>query len=155
MKQSFSLLLGAMLIALFIAELPSDAINENYITVGQPLNASITIPVGTGYTNSMGNLPVISLSGTNPEIFNNVAFAKEPGGLSAGSLYTSSISNFLKGDLDAGISKVAMKPLRLGLLVGLGQNNLGQNNNTYNNSAYNSSAYNSGSNVGSAYNSSF
>jgi len=121
MKKSFSLLLGAILITLFIAELPSDAINDNYITVGQPPDTSITIPTGTGYT--LSNLPVLSLSGVNPDIFNNAAFAKNPGGLSSGSLYTSSISNFLKGDLDAGASKIAMKPLRLGLLVGLGQNN--------------------------------
>ena len=148
MTKSFSLLLGAILIMLFIAELPSDAINENYITVGQPPNTSITIPVGTGYT--MGNLPVISLSGVNPAIFNNAAFAKDPGGLSSGSLYTSSMNDFLKGDLSAGSSKIAMKPLRLGLLVGSGQNNLGQNSSNANSSsiagnsiAGNSSAFNS------------
>ncbi|MGA9097650.1 MAG: hypothetical protein WB392_01815 [Methanotrichaceae archaeon] len=143
MKKSFSLLLGAILIALLIAELPSDAINENYITVGQPLNTSIINPIWTGYTPR--NLPIISLSGVNPAIFDNVAFAKDPGGLSSGSPYTSSINDFLKSDLDAGVSKIARKPLKLGLLVGLGQNE----SDTYNSSAYNSNAYNS-----NAYNSS-
>ena len=146
MKKSFSLLLGAVLIALFIAELPSDAINENYITVGQPPNTSIINPIGIRHT--LGNLPIISLSGVNPAIFDNAAFAKDPGGLSSGSPYTSSINDFLKSDLDAGVSKIARKPLKLGLLVGLGQND----SDTYISSAYNSSAYNRSAYNSNAYN---
>lgn len=121
MKKNYSLLLGAILIALIIAELPSYAINENYISVGQPYNASIINPVGPGYY--LNNMPIISLSGVNPSIFKSAAFAKEPGGLSSGSPYTSSINNFLNGDLEAGISKIIKRPVRLGLLVGLEQNN--------------------------------
>lgn len=127
MKKSFSLLLKAILIAFFIAELPSYAINENYITVGHYTNTSIINPmmnpVGSGYNYNPGNLPVISLSGVNPDIFKSTSFSKEIGGLSSDSLYTSSISSFLKGGNDAGISKIARKPARLGMLVGLGQNN--------------------------------
>lgn len=124
MKKNFSLLLKAILIAFFIAELPSNAINENYITVGHYSNASIINPimnpVGSGY--NLGSVPVISLSGVNPDIFKSVSFSKELGGLSSDSLYTSSISNFLKGGNDAGASKIARKPARLGMLVGWGQN---------------------------------
>lgn len=124
MKKNISLLVKFILIAFFIAGLPSNAINENYITVGRYSNASmmnpIMNPLGSGY--NLGNLPVISLSGVSPEIFNSASFFKEPGGLSSYSLYTSSISNFLKGDKDAGISKIARKPARLGMLMGWGQN---------------------------------
>ncbi|MFB3764113.1 MAG: hypothetical protein ACE14P_02570 [Methanotrichaceae archaeon] len=116
-----SLLLKAILAALIVAQLPSNALNENYITVGQQPNTSLVNPLGSGYT--MNSLPIISLSGVNPEIFKSSTFAKEPGGLSSGSLYTSTINNFLNGNSDAGVSNIAMRPLRLGLLVGLGQNN--------------------------------
>lgn len=121
MKSYFRLLLKAVLIALIVAELPSNALNENYITVGYRSNTSTISPLGSGYT--LNSLPVISLSGVNPEIFKSPTFAKVTGGLSSGDPYTSSINSFLNSGSDAGISKIAMRPLRLGLLVGLGQNN--------------------------------
>jgi len=121
MKRYFRLLLEAILIALVVAELPSNALNENYITVGYRSNTSMMTPLGSGYT--LNSLPVISLSGVNPDIFKSPTFAKIPGGLASGDPYTSSINSFLNGGSDAGVSKIAMIPLRLGLLVGLGQNN--------------------------------
>ncbi len=121
MKRYFRLLLKAILITLIVAELPSNALNENYITVGYRSNTSIINPLGPGYTPD--SLPVISLSGVNPDIFKSPTFARDSGGLSSGNLYTSSVYDFLKGDSDAGISRIALRPLRLGLLVGLGQNN--------------------------------
>ncbi len=126
MKKNFRLLLKAILISFFIAGLPSYGVNENYITVGYHTNTSIINPVmnpvGSGYNYNLNNLPVISLSGINSDIFKGASFSKDLGGLSSGGLYTSSINSFLNGDKDAGASKITRRPARLGMLMGWDQN---------------------------------
>ncbi|NMC10560.1 MAG: hypothetical protein GYA39_06250 [Methanothrix sp.] len=117
MKKEFSFLVGAILIALVAqaaAESPSDVVNLNRKAAYQPPNTSIINPMDPGYV--WGNPLAIGLSGINPLVFESAVFKKDPGGLTLGSLYTTSIDNFLKADPEAGASNVTKKTAKIGLV---------------------------------------
>jgi hypothetical protein len=56
----------------------------------------------------------VRLSGINPTVFDNIAFAKNPGGM-ASSTYTQSINEFLSRDADAGKSNITVNAAKVGL----------------------------------------
>jgi hypothetical protein len=117
MIRDFSLLIGAILIALIvpvIAESPADALNANRGAVTQPPNASIINPMDPGYI--WGNPQAIVLSGTDPAIFLNSAFSTEIGGLASGPSFTPSISRFRSDDPNAGVSNATKKAAKIGLV---------------------------------------
>jgi len=119
MRKEFSFLAGAILIALIAqaaAESPSDVVNLNRKAAYQPPNTSIINPMDPGYV--WGNPQAIALSGINPLVFESAVFKKDPGGLTLGSLYTTSIDNFLKADPEAGQVTLPRKQQRLALLTG-------------------------------------
>ena len=117
MKDNFNILIGLALIALIaptVAQLPQDSLIANGGSVGQLPYASMVNPINSGYVR--GNLVFIDLSKINPAIFNTAAFSKEPGGMSSGDLYTTSVNDFLKSGINGGISNVPMKPVKVGLV---------------------------------------
>ncbi len=101
------------LIAPVVAEMPSDAVNKNR-AVEQPANRSIINPMDPAYV--WGNPFAVVLSGISPAIFQSAAFGKDPDGMASGSLWTSSISRFRRSDPNAGSSRVARKPAKIGLV---------------------------------------
>jgi len=117
MKKIFYILVGAILmaqIAPIVAELPSDAVSKNRQVVEQPYNRSIINPMDPGY---IWGVPfAINLSGVDPLIFENAAFRKDPGGLTSGYLYTTSINDFRNADRNAGDSNATKNVSRLGLV---------------------------------------
>jgi hypothetical protein len=117
MKRNFSILIGAVLIALIapaVAVLPSDVVNLNREVVEQFYNRSIINPMDPGYV--WGNPHAIDLSGVDPTVFQNAAFRKDPGGLMSSSLYTTSINDFRNADPSAGASNATKKVARIGLV---------------------------------------
>lgn len=117
MKKIFSVIIGAILIALIVpivAQLPSDAITGNREAVGQPSTATIVNPMDSNYI--WGNPLAVNLNGVNPVIFQNIAFSKDPGGILGSSLYTTSINDFRKADPSAGFSNVPKKAAKVGLV---------------------------------------
>ncbi len=120
MKEIFYILVGAILMAMIapiVAELPSDAVDavsKNRQTAEQPHNRSIINPMDPGY---IWGVPfAINLSGVDPLIFENAAFRKDPGGLTSGYLYTTSINDFRNADRNAGDSNATKNVSRLGLV---------------------------------------
>lgn len=117
MRKNFSLPIGILLIALIapvVAELPSDVVNMSRGTVDLLPNRTIINPMDPGYV--WGNPLAIELSGVNPAIFENSAFRKDPGGLTSGSLYTTSINDFRNADANAGESNATKKVAKIGLV---------------------------------------
>ena len=117
MRKEFSILVGVVLIALVAqaaADSPSDVVNLNRKAAYQPPNTSIINPMDPGYV--WGNPQAIALSGINPLVFESAVFKKDPGGLTLGSLYTTSIDNFLKADPEAGASNATKKTAKIGLV---------------------------------------
>jgi hypothetical protein len=117
MKKSFSILIGAVLIALIapaVAVSPSDAVNLNRAEVEQFYNRSIINPMDPGYV--WGNPYAIDLSGVDPIVFQNAAFRKDPGGVMSSSLYTTSINDFRNSDASAGASNTNKKAAKIGLV---------------------------------------
>lgn len=117
MKKIFPLFIGVILIALIApinSQVPSDVVNLNQELVGKFYNRTIINPMDPGYV--WGNPFAIVLSGVNPDIFQNTAFSKDPGGLTSGSLYTSSINDFRNSDKNAGNSNVTKKVAKVGLV---------------------------------------
>jgi hypothetical protein len=117
MKKNYSLLVGAILVALIapvVAALPSDAVNLNREEVEQFYNRSIINPMDPGYV--WGNPFALDLSGVNPAVFQNAAFHKDPGGVTSGNLYTTSINDFRNADPNAGASNTTKKAARVGLV---------------------------------------
>jgi hypothetical protein len=117
MNKNFSILIGAVLIALIapaVAVLPSDVVNLNRGEVEQFYNRSIINPMDPGYV--WGNPYAIDLSGIDPAVFQNAAFRKDPGGLMSSSLYTSSINDFRNADPSAGDSNTTKKAAKIGLV---------------------------------------
>ena len=115
MMKAFSLVIGIILIAAIApinAQSPSDVVNLNRGMVEKFYNRTIINPMDPGYV--WGNPFAIALSGVNPDIFQNVAFAKDPGGLTSGNLYTSSINDFRNDDKNAGDSSVTKKVAKIG-----------------------------------------
>jgi len=111
------ILIGAILIALIapaLAVSPSYELNTTREAVEPLSNASTINPIHA--VSTWGNLFMLDLSGVDPAIFDTQAFRKEPGGLSSGDLYTSSMEDFRNSDSDAGISKVTKKAAKLGLV---------------------------------------
>jgi hypothetical protein len=104
------------LIAPVVAELPSDVVNANREVVAQlSNNTSIINPMDLRYV--WGNPLAIDLSGVNPAIFQHAAFSKDAGGMTSGSLYTSSINAFRMADPNAGASNVTTKKVaKIGLV---------------------------------------
>jgi hypothetical protein len=111
------IIIGAVLISLIapiVAQLPSETVNANLEAVEQHSSTPIINSINPVYV--WGSQPVIDLSGVNSAIFRNGAFSKDPGGMSSGSLYTASINSFLKGDQEAGASRVIKKGAKIGLV---------------------------------------
>lgn len=117
MKKIFNILIGAIIIAMIApiyAQVPSDVVNLNREAVEKFYNRTIINPMDPGYV--WGNPFAIVLSGVNPDIFQNTAFGKDPGGLTSGNLYTSSINNFRNSDKNAGDSNATKKVAKVGLV---------------------------------------
>jgi len=122
MQTNFTMLIGTMLIgtiliaviAPVIAESPYDAINTNHRVSGQLSNVSMIDSIHPYYV--WINPLAIDLTKANPEIFQNAAFGKEPGGVMSRNLFTASINDFRKADLNAGYSKVNKKVAKIGLV---------------------------------------
>ncbi|HUS75133.1 MAG TPA: hypothetical protein VMY43_03910 [Methanothrix sp.] len=120
LRANFRIAIAALLIALIapvLAELPSDAIDPNRNAVNESINRTIINPMDPGYV--WGNPLAIDLTNLNPEIFDNNAFKKNPGGLMS-DMYTTSINDFRNADPKAGVSNVTMKAARVGLVHRLG-----------------------------------
>lgn len=117
MRKIFYLLVGAILMALaapVVAELPSDAVKMNRQAVEQHYSRPIINPMDPGY---IWGVPfAVNLSGVDPVIFENAAFRKDPGGLTSGYLYTTSINDFRNADRNAGDSNATKNVSRLGLI---------------------------------------
>jgi hypothetical protein len=116
LRANFRIAIAALLIALIapvLAELPSDAIDPNRNAVNESINRTIINPMDPGYV--WGNPLAIDLTNLNPEIFDNTAFKKNPGGLMS-DMYTSSINDFRNADPKAGVSNITMKAARVGLV---------------------------------------
>ena len=115
MVKIFNILIGAILLALIapaVAQIPSDAINSNRENV-PIVNRTIINPMDPGYI--WKNPFAFDLSGINPDVFQNAAFSKDPGGL-ASAVYTPSINEFRKADPNAGSSNVSVKVAKIGLV---------------------------------------
>jgi hypothetical protein len=126
-------MVGAILMALIapcVAELPPDTVNANRSVAEQPSNSSLSSVASASLAASgvsmdpghfwgkyfWGNRPVIHLSGMSPEVFQSATFGKYPGGLSSGVVYTTSITDFINADPNAGASNVSKKAARIGLI---------------------------------------
>jgi len=117
MRKITGIIIGAILISLIapiVAELPSSTMNAGRESVEQPYNVPIMNSISPVY--AWGGQPLVDLSGINPAVFRNSAFSKIPGGLLSGSTYTESINHFLKDHLDEGVSRVAKKGSKIGLV---------------------------------------
>jgi hypothetical protein len=121
MQKNFTMLIGTVMIgtiliavAPVIAESPYDAINANHSVGGQLSNVSMIDSRHPYYV--WINPFAIDLTKANPDIFQNAAFGKEPGGVLSSNLLTASINNFLKADLNAGYSNVNKKVAKIGLV---------------------------------------
>lgn len=115
MIKIFNILIGAILLAMIapaVAQVPSDALSSNRQNV-PVFNMTIINPMDPGYI--WKNPFALDLSGVNPDIFQNIAFSKDPGGL-ASNVYTPSINEFRKADPNAGASNVSLKAAKLGLV---------------------------------------
>lgn len=121
MKKCFSILIGIVLVALVapvVAELPSNAVNASQETVTHLSNPPTADTLGHYYV--WIDPLAVALSGVNPSIFQNMAFSKDPGGMSSGDLFTTSMNNFINADPDAGASKAVKKVAKLGLVYSQG-----------------------------------
>ncbi len=117
MEKALGLLIGIILVALLApanGQPPSDVVNLNRDAVENFYNRTIINPMDPGYI--WGNPFAIVLSGVNPDIFQNAAFRKDPGGMTSGNLYTSSINDFRTSGMDAGKSNATKKAARIGLM---------------------------------------
>lgn len=117
MRKITGIIIGSILISLIapiVAELPSNEINASRESAVQHSNVPLINSISPVY--AWVSQPVIGLSGVNPVVFRNDIFAKDPGGMSSGNLYTESVDYFLKDDPDAGASRVAMKGSKIGLI---------------------------------------
>lgn len=119
MKKILILLIGAIFIAAIapinvVAQSPSEVVNLNRDMVEKFYNRTIINPMDPGYV--WRNPFAIVLSGVDPDIFQNVAFKKDPGGMTSGNLYTSSINDFRNGDRNAGDSNATKKVAKVGLV---------------------------------------
>jgi len=117
MKKNLNILIGAILIALIapiVAQTPSSAIDSYREAVAQPSTSPVINPMSPDYV--WGNPLAIDLRNINPVIFQNMAFAKEKGGILGSSLYTTSINDFLRADASAGYSNVPKKAAKIGLV---------------------------------------
>lgn len=122
-------------ITLFVMALPVNATLQDNVTAPQinvsqdntiiPSNESIGRSSNVSaitVTDSMHPYYVwidphaVDLTGANPEVFQNSMFLKEPGGILSSSLFTPSVSDFLKADLNAGHSLVNKKAAKVGLV---------------------------------------
>jgi hypothetical protein len=116
MKYSRKAVIAAVLMALIapvLAESPADAINPNRDVVNKSINMTIINPMDPGYV--WGNPLAIDLTNLNPDIFENTAFKKNPGGLMS-DMFTTSINDFRNADLKAGVSNATMKAAKVGLV---------------------------------------
>lgn len=114
MKKIFSILIMATTLAMIataVAQLPSEAVKENRVNVST-IDRTVTNPFDPAYV--WNNPYAVPLSGTSPTIFQNIAFKKTPGGVSAAS-YTESINAFLAYDPDGGKSNITIAAARVGL----------------------------------------
>jgi len=110
-------IIGIFLIALLapaMAEPPSDAVAANQEVVSQLANMSIINPMDPGFV--WGSPLAIKLSGIDPVIFDSPAFKKDPGGLTSGNIWTSSINDFRNSDPKAGQSNASRKVAKVGLV---------------------------------------
>jgi hypothetical protein len=116
LRANFRIAIAALLIALIapvLAELPSDAIDPNRNAVNESINRTIINPMDPGYV--WGNPLAIDLTNLNPEIFDNTAFKKNPGGLMS-DMFTTSINDFRNADPKAGASNATRKAAKVGLV---------------------------------------
>ncbi len=114
MTKIFSTLVLAMMLALLmpaIAQPPSAVVESNREDV-PTINRTTINPYDPGYV--WNNPHAVSLSGINPSVFDNIAFAKNPGGL-ASATYTQSINEFLSYDPNAGKSNITVNAAKVGL----------------------------------------
>lgn len=114
MKNIFSILVMITMLAMIataVAQIPSEAVMENRINVST-FERTVINPLDPAYV--WGNPYAVALSGTNPAVFQNIAFKKTPGGVQAAS-YTESINAFLAYDPDAGKSNITVNAARVGL----------------------------------------
>ena len=122
MQTNFTMLIGTVLIgtiliaviAPVIAESPYYAIDANHSAGGLLSNVSMIDSSHPYYV--WINPLAIDLTKANPDIFQNAAFGKEPGGVLSSNLLTGSINDFLKADLNAGYSNVNKKVAKIGLV---------------------------------------
>ncbi len=110
-KAVFAALLIA-LIAPVLAESPSEAIKPNRDANSGSINRTIINPMDPAYI--WGNPLAIDLTSLNPEIFENNAFKKNPGGLMS-DMFTASIINFRNADPKAGVSNATRRAAKVGL----------------------------------------
>ena len=116
LRTNFKVVIAALLIVLIapvLAESPSDAINPNRDANNESINRTIINPMDPGYV--WGNPLAIDLTNLNPEIFENAAFKKNPGGLMS-DMFTTSINDFRNADPKAGASNATRKTARVGLV---------------------------------------
>lgn len=119
MKYSKKAVFAAILIALIapvLAQSPSEAIKPNRDandTNNVSINRTVINPMEPGYV--WGNPLAIDLTNLDPEIFENSAFNKVPGGLMS-DMYTASINNFRRADPKAGLSNATRKAAKVGLV---------------------------------------
>ena len=114
MKNIFSVLVMITMLAMIataVAQIPSEAVMENRINVST-FERTVINPLDPAYV--WGNPYAVALSGTNPVVFQNIAFKKTPGGIQAAS-YTDSINAFLAYDPNAGKSNITINTARVGL----------------------------------------
>ncbi|MBN1235497.1 MAG: hypothetical protein JW999_05535 [Methanotrichaceae archaeon] len=114
--KNFKVAIAAILIALIapvLAQLPSDAIDPNREAVNESINKTIINPMDPGYV--WGNPLAVDLTNLNPDIFENAAFKKNPGGLMS-DMYTTSINDFRNADPKAGVSNATRKAAVVGLI---------------------------------------
>jgi hypothetical protein len=119
MKYLKNAVFAAILIALIapvLAQSPSEAIKPNRDandTNNVSINRTVINPMEPGYV--WGNPLAIDLTNLDPEIFENSAFNKVPGGLMS-DMYTASINNFRRADPKAGLSNATRKAAKVGLV---------------------------------------
>jgi len=114
MKKIFGILVMATMLAMMataVAQIPSEAVKENRINIST-FEPTVKNPFDPAYV--WGNPYAVALSGTSPAIFQNIAFKKSPGGISAAS-YTESINKFLAYDPDGGKSNITVNAAKVGL----------------------------------------
>jgi hypothetical protein len=117
MKKILNMLIAAIFIAATApinAQAPSEVVDLNRDMVEKFYDRTIINPMDPGYI--WGNPFAIVLSGVNSDIFQNAAFKKDPGGMASGNLYTSSINDFMNGDMNAGDSNATRKVAKIGLV---------------------------------------